>query len=82
MHIPEEHLAKIYDALTNGRKLEAVKIVREQTGANLLAAKREVERVEKELREKYPEKFPAQKSGCSSKAAVLILLFVLSLLTI
>jgi hypothetical protein len=59
-----------------GRKIEAIKLFREATGCQLVDAKKAVEDVEKDLRQREPTKFThrAGKFGCMSAVAVVALL--------
>jgi ribosomal L7/L12-like protein len=68
-------LAQISSALYAGKKIAAIKMYREATGAGLTEAKDAVELIERTLRETEPEKFtaPASKGGC---LAIVIVLFV------
>ncbi len=64
-------------ALRAGRKIEAIKIHRDATGAGLAEAKEYVEKLEAGERAAHPELFqkPAGKSGCTSVLAALALVF-------
>jgi ribosomal protein L7/L12 len=66
MNPPEESdkLEAIKAALYQGRKIEAIKLLREHTGKGLAESKEAVEKLEQELRAKTPDKFTASKSGC------------------
>ena len=67
-----------------GRKIEAIKLYREATGVGLKEAKDAVDGMEKDLRQREPNKFakPAGKSGCMSVVAVVALLISAALVTI
>ena len=67
-----------------GRKIEAIKLYREATDTGLKEAKDAVEEIEKDLRQREPNKFakPAGKSGCMSVVAVVALLVSAALVTI
>jgi len=73
----EEHSSEdaeqIVEAIYAGRKIEAIKLYREQSGKGLKEAKEFVEALEARLRRETPDKFkkPAGKSGC---LVVLVLL--------
>lgn len=73
-------LSPVADLLFAGRKIDAIKLYREQVqpGAGLAEAKETVERLEAGLRAQHPEKFtaPAQKSGCTAVLAVIAALFI------
>ena len=77
-NIPEETRTLIADAIFNRRKIEAIKIHREATGAGLAESKAFIEELTRELQEKAPEKFTSGSSssaGCGSAS-----LFVLALI--
>ena len=61
-----EQRASITDAITAGRKIEAIKQLREVSGLGLKEAKDVVETIESELRAKNPERFTGAgaKRGC------------------
>ena len=67
-----------------GRKIEAIKLYREATDTGLKEAKDAVEEIEKDLRQREPNKFakPAGKSGCMCVVAVVALLVSAALVTI
>ena len=73
-------LSPVADLLFAGRKIEAIKLYREQVepGSGLAEAKAAVEKLEAGLRAQHPEKFtaPAQKAGCTGVLAVLATLVV------
>ena len=65
--IPEELARRIREALFAGRKIEAIKLHREQTGLGLKESKEAVERLEAELRVASPESFTKSAgAGCLS----------------
>ena len=73
--IPPQKVAAFEAAIYNGRKIEAIKIYRETTGAGLAEAKSAVERIEAEWRAASPEKFktaPAGK-GCSTALVLAVI---------
>jgi ribosomal protein L7/L12 len=76
-------LAPVADLLFAGRKIDAIKLYREQVkpGAGLKESKEAVEQLEAGLRSQHPEKFTAaaQKSGCTAVLAVLAVLIVVLL---
>jgi ribosomal protein L7/L12 len=75
--IPEAEAEAIRASIFAGRKIEAIKRLRESTGLDLLEAKTMVEKLEQELRASSPEKFTARSAqGCSAGAAVFLLLFI------
>ena len=61
----QEDKTKLAEMIMSGRRIEAIKFYREATGEGLKEAKEDVELLEKELREHYPEKFPEKKGGCA-----------------
>lgn len=68
-------LAQVQDAVLNGRKLEAIKLYRIDTGASLKDAKEAVDKLEAEWRVVSPEKFKAKgKKGCCGIVVAIILL--------
>ena len=71
--IPESDAEAIREAIFAGRKIEAIKRLRESTHLGLAEAKMMVERREAELRKTSPEKFTAKSGkGCSTTAALFI----------
>jgi len=71
--IPDKIKNEITEVIFSGRKIQAIKLYQNATGANLAEAKSFIELLTKELHEKAPEKFTAsQGSGCASK----VLLFL------
>jgi hypothetical protein len=64
--IPEDQLAGIRGAIFGGRKIEAIKLYREATDAELIDAKKAVEAFEKELRATSPDQFlsTSSRKGC------------------
>jgi ribosomal L7/L12-like protein len=65
--LPEDKMVGIRDAILGGRKIEAIKLYRQATDAELMDAKKAVEALEKELRTTSPEQFTATSSrkGCT-----------------
>jgi hypothetical protein len=57
--IPEDALAKVKEAVARGQKIEAIRLYRECTGADLAAAKAAVEQLDAELRAAEPDSFAA-----------------------
>src|SRR5215204_3066517 len=77
--IPESQAAQIREFVFAGRKIEAIKLLRQSTpGLGLAEAKTVVEQLEEQLRQTSPEKFTASKSGCTMRVGVFVccLLFV------
>lgn len=71
--------SSVADLLFAGRKIDAIKLYREQVkpGAGLKESKEAVEQLEAGLRAQHPEKFTAKaKSGCTAVLAVLALVIV------
>jgi len=73
--ISEENVARLSEMIFQRRKIEAIKVYREMTGAGLKESKDAVEELEARLRQEAPEKFSAaaKGSGCGGAAAVLCL---------
>lgn len=72
-------LSGVAGLLFAGRKIDAIKLYREQVkpGAGLKESKEAVEQLEAGLRAQHPEKFTAKaKSGCATVLAVLAMLLV------
>ena len=70
-------LSPVADLLFAGRKIDAIKLYREQVkpGAGLKEAKEAVEQLEAGLRAQHPEKFTAKaKSGCTAVLALFAML--------
>lgn len=82
--LTEQQRPAINAEIFGGRKIEAIKLYREATGAGLKEAKDAVEEIEKDLRQREPNKFAKQtgKSGCMSVVAVAVLLVSAALVTI
>src|SRR2546430_6356460 len=55
--IPEAQATQIREFVFAGRKIEAIKLLRQSTGLQLLDAKTVIEKLEAELRQASPEKF-------------------------
>lgn len=81
MNAPKEELEYLKESLFQGRKIEAIKLYRASTGAELTEAKAAVEAFEKELRDVSPEKFvaPAGNKGCLGVMIVLCVIVALVL---
>ena len=82
--LTEQQRQAINADIFGGRKIEAIKLYREATGVGLKEAKDAVDGMEKDLRQREPNKFakPAGKSGCISVVAVVALLVSAALVTI
>lgn len=74
---PEQKQA-FAEALYGGRKIEAIKQLRELSGLGLKESKEVIEHLEAELRAAHPERFTAKKSG--GCLVLLILLFPVGVL--
>ncbi len=72
--ITDETWAQIESSLRGGRKIEAIKILRDETGLGLKEAKDLVESHEAGLRDQFPDRFASKASGCGGAAAALLLL--------
>ena len=74
-----EQRQTLAEALYGGRKIEAIKQLRELSGLGLKESKEIIERLESELRATHPERFAARKksSGC---LLLLIVLFPVGVL--
>ncbi|MEA2688200.1 MAG: large subunit ribosomal protein [Candidatus Eremiobacteraeota bacterium] len=71
--LSDAELVQISSALYAGKKIVAIKMYREATGAGLVEAKDTVELIERTLRETEPEKFTApQAKGCLAIVIVLL----------
>lgn len=76
--LSDEQWEAVEECLYAGRKIEAIKLFREATGADLKKCKELLDGHEEELREQFPDRFKtAANSGCGT--AVLIGLIVTGL---
>lgn len=67
MELPDDKRQAILEAIYAGRKIEAIKMVRESANCGLKEAKEFVEKLSAELYAKEPAKFaaaPTGKGGC------------------
>jgi hypothetical protein len=81
--IPESDAEAIRESIFAGRKIEAIKHVRDTTGLDLAQAKTMVEQLEQQLRRTSPEKFTARPgAGCSSSAALFMAVAAVTIVTI
>lgn len=71
MPLTDETRDAINEALFTGRKIQAIKLYREATGQGLLEAKKFIETLAEQLRKEYPDKMPAQTTGCGAAAVLL-----------
>jgi hypothetical protein len=70
---PEEYGRLLKVAISEGRKIEAIKLIRRQTGVGLAEAKYAAEKLEEEFRARTPEIFPnAKPTGCSTGLLLLL----------
>lgn len=74
--LTQEQITAVTDAIFTGRKIEAIKLYREATNANLVEAKEFVEKLEAELRLQYPDKFSAVPQAQSMPALVLLVVAI------
>src|SRR5437763_17190803 len=79
--IPDSQATQIREFVFAGRKIEAIKLLRQFTpGMDLKDAKTVIEQLEAHRRQESPEKFTARKSGCTVQAGVFLLVLILLLL--
>jgi len=72
---PQERSELIKEAVFIGRKIAAIKLYQQQTGADPAEAKAAIEKLETQLRLSSPEKFTQPKaSGCFAAIVALGLL--------
>ena len=65
----------LQDLLYEGRKIQAIKLMREKTGCGLKDAKERVEAVEAKIRERFPDALPAPRGvGCGTAALLFAIL--------
>ena len=80
---PEEIVEAIERAIRGGRKIEAIRLLREHSGKGLAEAKEFIEKLTEQLYERDPESFsvpPAKSgSGCGTTSAACLLLATLLL---
>jgi ribosomal protein L7/L12 len=84
MELPEDKRQAILEAIYGGRKIEAIKLVREATNCGLKEAKEFVEKLSAELYAKEPDKFTAAptKSGCVGVLAMAAILAAAGMLVV
>lgn len=62
---PEDPEGRLREHLLGGRKIEAIKVLRERTGISLKEAKESIEAMEEQLRIEHPGQMPPKnRSGC------------------
>ncbi len=71
--LPADKLNEINQCLLSGNKIAAIKIYRSACHTELKDSKEAVDRLERELRMAYPEKF-SEKSGCVSVLIAMVFL--------
>jgi ribosomal protein L7/L12 len=73
-----EHRQALAEAVYGGRKIEAIKQLREVSGLGLKESKDIIEKLEAELRAAHPERFttPASKNGCTVSTSLIIIVVV------
>jgi hypothetical protein len=84
-NLTNEQWQRIEAALFAGKKIEAIKLYRDFTGSDLRESKESVEAYEAKLRAEFPDRFtaaPPIKIGCSSKAAIVLLLLIAGVATL
>lgn len=67
-----EQRQQIDDHILAGRKLQAVKLLREGTGGDLNNAVKAIQAREAQLREASPDKFAPRGKGCMTAALLLL----------
>ncbi len=72
--LTEEQREQILELLLQQRKIDAIKVYREATGEGLKESKDFVETIIRELRKEHPDLLPAQKAGCGTTTALLLIL--------
>ncbi len=70
--ITDQQWEEIESHLFQGRKIEAIKVFREHTGADLTTAKGIIDEHQEKLRTDFPEKFSKAKVGCAGMLLALI----------
>jgi len=78
MELPEEKREVILAAIYGGRKIDAIKLVRESANCGLKEAKEFVEKLSDELYAKEPSKFASAPSGKGCAGVVLAVVAILA----
>jgi PelA/Pel-15E family pectate lyase len=79
--IPEAQAAQIREFVFAGRKIQAIKLLRESTpGLGLAEAKTVIEKLEAELRQTSREKFTGKSGGCGARAALFFIALLILLM--
>lgn len=78
-NIPDSTLEEIQKCLFEQSKIQAIKIYKEATGEGLKESKEAVERLDAELKSKFPERYTVgpKAAGCMSVLALIALPAVL-----
>ncbi len=77
--LSEEQMALLSQALENGRKIEAIKVYRKATGLGLKEAMDAVEKIHADLREQFPERYPAPSKSVGYGPSAALFTFGLGL---
>ena len=64
-HVPDPIWSQVESSLYDGRKIQAIKILRQETGVGLKEAKDLVESHERGLREQFPDRFKTRPANSS-----------------
>jgi hypothetical protein len=77
--IPDSTLEEIQKCLFEQSKIQAIKIYKEATGEGLKESKEAIERLDSELRSKFPERYTVgpKPAGCMSVLALIAIPAVL-----
>jgi len=73
--LPDDKIAQLSSAIQDGRKISAIKLYRQYTGASLKDAKEAVELLAADLHAQFPDKFPPPTTakGCAGTTAMFLL---------
>ncbi len=74
--LTSEQRDSIASALYQGQKIAAIKQLREVSGLGLADAKDIIDRLEADLRQAHPERFPAPTKGRLGVGAIVLFLLV------
>jgi ribosomal protein L7/L12 len=80
--LTDQQRGQINAHLFQGRKIEAIKVYREAMGGELVDAKKAVDAIEQDLRQREPKKFAKTKSGCVGVLVTVAVLVSATLVTI
>jgi hypothetical protein len=79
--LTDQQRQAIEAAIFAGKKIEAIKLYREASGAGLAEAKQAVEAMEASLRQQHPDKFTAsRRGGCLGAVVALAVLLGVAVL--